>query len=132
MSNQQLPKQPSGRVGGNRGFSRLPWRYGPREPHRSLGCAKRNPPVTLLVDRIPVGMSTSRLRIIFEKEGCVEDVFISKKAKKFKKEAFGFVRYARLQETRNAIIYLDGFAVSGMRLRFSMARYKKGGSTIRI
>ena len=58
-------------------------------------------------------------------------MFISKKIKKFKKEAFGFVRYANRQEARNAIKHLDGFAVKGMKLKVLMARYNKEGSTMK-
>ena len=67
-------------------------------------------------------MASSWLRIIFEKEGSVDDVFISKKFRKFRNEAFDFVTFRGLQDARNAIKNLNGFAVRGMKLRVSVAR----------
>ena len=65
------------------------------------------------MDCIPFGMTSQWLKIIFEKEGCVDDVFISKKVKKFRKEAFGFVRYTNVQDARRAITNLDGLPCEG-------------------
>ena len=130
QNNPLLPRQPGGRDSGNRGLSHLQWRCGPREPPRALGGAFQNSPVSLFVDCIAEVISSGWLRFIFEKVGRVEDVFISAKARKFRKEAFGFVRYTRLQDAKNAINRLDGLALKGMRLKVSLARYSKGGSAI--
>ena len=54
-------------------------------------------------------------------------VFISHKIRRFKKEAFGFVRFAALHEAKNAICHLDGLWVKGGKLRVAMARFYKGG-----
>ena len=70
---------------------------------------------------------------IFDKQGCVDDDFISKKIRKFIKEAFGFVRFRRtLQDAINAIRELNGLPVRGLRLRISMARYNKGGTSLKL
>ena len=76
-------------------------------------------------------MSSSWLRSIFEREGRVDDVFISKKIRKFKKDALGFVRFRSCQDVVNAIINLNGFLVRGLRLRVSMATFKRQNSTIK-
>ena len=74
-------------------------------------------------------MTPSWLRTIFERQGRVDDVFISRKPRKFSKDAFGFVKFRSLQDARRAIKILDGFELRGKRLRVWMARYQKGGSS---
>ena len=79
------------------------------------------------MDYIPLDTTINALRKIFENEGRVNDIFISRKARKFRREAFSFVRYYNLQDAKNAVRNLDGFEVKGMRLSVSMAKYNKGG-----
>ena len=114
--------------GGNRGFSHPLWGCGPREPPRSYDAGNRT--FSLFVDFIPLSLSNQALRSIFEIAGRVIDVFISRKARKFRKEAFGFVRFSKLKDAKYAIHNLDGFEVNGRRLSVSMAKYRKGGALI--
>ena len=80
------------------------------------------------MDNISEGMSLNLLRCLFEKYGYVEDVFISKKPRKHKLGAFGFVRLTHLQDARMAKNYLNGFVVCGSKLTVSLAKYNKDGS----
>lgn len=84
--------------------------------------------ISLFVDCIPFDLTPSWLITFFEGVGRVDDVFLSKNARNFTKDAFGFVRFRRLQDARRAIETLDGFEVRGRRLNASMARYQIGGS----
>ena len=54
-------------------------------------------------------------------------MFISRKIRKFNKEAFGFMRFKRLEDAINAIRKLNGFPVRGRMLKVLMARYSKDG-----
>ena len=77
--NQHYLRPPSDLGVGNRGSSRLPWRCGPREPHCSLGGLNQAGSTSMFVDCNPHGVSSRWLRVIFEREGRVDDVLISKK-----------------------------------------------------
>ena len=116
-------------AGGNRGVSHPQWGRGPLEPHQSIGAKNRT--FSLFVDFIPIDTTNNALRKIFEVEGRVNDVFISRKARKFRREAFGFVRFYNRQDARNAVRNLDGFVMKGMRLSVSMAKYNKRGGSFR-
>ncbi|XP_057540573.1 uncharacterized protein LOC130818419 [Amaranthus tricolor] len=111
------------RGAGNRGHSCLSWRLGPREATRPPGGGNNYGSWSLFVDCIPQGMTSRWLRSIFEKDGCVDDVFISKKIRDFTYDAFGFVRFSSVQEAENAISNLNGLVVRGRKLRVSMAKY---------
>ena len=83
--------------------------------------------VSLFVDYLPRDTTNNALRKIFETEGRVSDVFISRKSRNFRREAFGFVRFFNRHDARNAILNLDGFVFKGIRLSVSMAKFSKGG-----
>lgn len=61
--------------------------------------------------------------------GRVKDVFISKKARKNSKPAFGFVRYGTPAEAVDAIGKLNGHFIKKMKLSVSMAKYNKAGTS---
>lgn len=67
------------------------------------------------------------LKKIFEEVRSVDDAYMSKKIRKSKKLAFGFIRYKKLKDAEFAIEKLNGFFVRGSKLKVSMARYNKGG-----
>ena len=79
------------------------------------------------MDCIPRGIDPRWLKLIFQTEGTVVDVYISRKIKRFRKDAFGFVRFNRRQEAEKAIKNLNGFGMKDCKLRVSMARFNKGG-----
>ncbi|CAO2837905.1 unnamed protein product [Amaranthus hypochondriacus] len=108
----------------NRGVSRHHWWRGPRE--RSPP-GRGGLPFSLFVDDIPRSLSNAELRKIFQREGQVSDVYISKKVRLKKKECFGFVRYKYEQEAVKGIRKLNGLVLSGSNLAISMAKYLKGG-----
>ena len=120
------------RVGGNRGEPNLFWRSGPRESSRLSGGASKNVAFSLFVDCIPPGVSSTWLRTFFNRAGKVVDAFVSRKVRKARSDPFGFVRFNKLQEAMNAINMFDGCIIQGAKLRVSMAKYNKGGSTVSI
>ena len=75
-------------------------------------------------------MSPLWLRDVFGKAGRVTDAFISKKERRFKTNAFGFVRFATLKEASNAIESLNGWQVKGSTLSVELAKFHKGGEAI--
>lgn len=112
---------------GHRGVARLPWRRGPREPPSYRLGPNLDSLITLFVDYIPRGLPPVELRKIFEKEGKVIDVFISRKSRPQKNYAFGFVRFESEAEAKRAILHVNGFEVDGMKLKIAVAKYNKVG-----
>lgn len=70
---------------GNRGVSRPPWGHGPREPSSSRYGSPLGSSITLFIDGLSDSVTCKELRNLFEKEGLVDDVFISQKARKKQK-----------------------------------------------
>ncbi|CAO2821105.1 unnamed protein product [Amaranthus hypochondriacus] len=109
---------------GHRGFAHLPWRWVPREPTlRDV-----NPHVTtVFVDGLHMGMAKEWLFDMFSEYGRVMDVYISSKLRKYSKDAFGFVRYAKKEEAFLAINKLDGVEIKRKRIKVTLAKYNKYG-----
>ncbi|CAO2814269.1 unnamed protein product [Amaranthus hypochondriacus] len=112
---------------GHRGYSRHRWWRGPREPPRLGHCV-----VTLFVDGIPRSVSLVEIRQLFEKEGTVDDVYISGRKRKNSTVGFGFVRFSKRVEAEAAIKNLDNFKLHGCKLKVSMAKYQRGGQPVTI
>ncbi|CAO2814239.1 unnamed protein product [Amaranthus hypochondriacus] len=114
---------------GNRGKTRFQWQRGPREPPVVADGRQHESPTTLFVDNLHHGMAKEWLWDIFLEYGTVEDVFVSRKIRKNKREAFGFVRYKKKKQALRAIENLHGHVIKGKPISVSMARYDKGGDT---
>ena len=124
----QVPQPLSACCLSNRGHSIAQWVCGPREFSRQ---DQPKPGVTsLFVDSIPQKLPPSWLRVIFERVGKVDDVYISKKPRKHTKECFAFVRFRKSVEAMKAIEELDGYSIRGRKIKVSLAKFSKGGSPI--
>lgn len=88
--------------------------------------------VSLFIDGISSYASRFDLKKIFSKVGVVADIYISKKRRKNSSKFFGFVRFFHLQEAKLAVNTFDGRFVLGSKIRVSMARYKKDGTSIAV
>lgn len=117
---------------GNRGFARHPWWRGPREPPPLKAVMNHGGVVSLFIDGISSYASRFDLKKIFSKVGVVADIYISKKRRKNSSKFFGFVRFFHLQEAKLAVNTFDGRFVLGSKIRVSMARYKKDGTSIAV
>ncbi|CAO2826296.1 unnamed protein product [Amaranthus hypochondriacus] len=130
-SDQRFNTRPFPEVwAGNRGVSRHQWWRGPREPPPSGRGQPVTGAVSLFVDDIAKTTSISDLRVLFEYEGTVVDVYIPGKVRKNNDANFGFVRYNNVGDARRAIEKMDGVWLQGRRLKVSMAKYQKGGSPV--
>ncbi|CAO2841488.1 unnamed protein product [Amaranthus hypochondriacus] len=127
---QHRHRSPENTRAGHRGFSRLPWRSVPREPPLLEVGGRNGSPTTLFVDNLPHGMAREWLSDIFAEFGRVEDVYISKKVRKSKKDDFAFVRFRRWRDAEAAISKLNGLLVKGKMLTVSLAKYNRSGSTL--
>ncbi|CAO2815927.1 unnamed protein product [Amaranthus hypochondriacus] len=116
---------------GNRGTTRLQWRRGLREPPEFNGGRQHGTPTTVFIDNLHQNMAKEWLWDVFSEYGKVEDIFISKKVRKSKRDAFGFVRYKKKHGALEAIKYLNGREVKGKKMVVSMAKYYKGGEPIK-
>ena len=85
---------------------------------------------SLFVDSVPPNLSSSWLRVIFQRVGKVDDVFILKKPRKHTNDCFAFVRFRKYAEAMNAIKVLNGYSILDKKLNISLAKYNKGGSPI--
>lgn len=120
----------AGLPGNHRGSSRLPWRRGPREFPLRHGGLQYGGYYTLFIDNLPHSFHPKKLLGIFEKEGKIEDIYISKKKRANKDGGFGFVRFCNRKDAENAIKNLHGWTIAGQKIAVSWARYKKGGDKI--
>lgn len=116
---------------GNRGTTRFQWQRGPREPPEPNGGRQKGTPTTVFVDNLHQHMAREWLLDVFSEYGKVEDIYISKKIRETKRDAFGFVRYRRKLEALEAIKNLNGREVKGKSMVVSMAKYYKGGALIK-
>lgn len=122
------PQRPnSEHHGGHRGDSLPLWGGGPREPPSSTLGARHDGTVTLFIDELSTTATNMDLKNLFGKAGKVVDAFVSRKKRKNKKTAFGFVRYSHWEEAKQAIQDLNGHGFFGLKMRVSWARFRKGG-----
>ncbi|CAO2830846.1 unnamed protein product [Amaranthus hypochondriacus] len=115
---------------GHRGETRLPWRCGPRESPLSRGGAYPQKQTTLFIDHLPYGVSINWIGDTFAEFGKVMDVYLSKKVRKSCKDMFGFVRFNRYEEAVEAVKNMNDFAIKGMKLCVSLAKYDRMGRAI--
>ena len=80
---------------------------------------------SLFIDDLPKEMTWDWLLQIFRGEGKVIDVFVSHKRRRKNDCRFGFVRFRKLEEAKNAIRNLDGIKVRGKSMKVSFAKYDK-------
>ena len=115
----------------NRGVPSLQWRSGLRES-KQTSVRHRISTVSLFIDNLPKGLARAWLRGLFERCGKVIDLFISTKLRPSKDVSFGFVRYGSVAEAESAINRFNGYAVRGIKLAVSMARYNRNGMPISL
>ena len=82
---------------------------------------------TLFVDGLPMEMTWEWLLQIFRGEGEVVDVFVLQRWRQNSIGRFGFVRFKKLEEARNAVRNWNGIIIRGMGLKVSFAIYDKDG-----
>ncbi|CAO2830824.1 unnamed protein product [Amaranthus hypochondriacus] len=117
-----------GKTVGLRGWVNNQWRRGPWVSPLHRAAQNFNLVISLFIDGIPSNTSTKFLWWLFQKEGMVLDVYISKKRRANKKEGFGFVRFKNIKDAEKAIVNLDGVKLANSKIRVSMAKYKKNGT----
>ena len=83
--------------------------------------------VTLFIDNLPKDMTRDWLLQLFEFEGKVADVYLSRKQRRGHKSPFGFVRYRRKVETLRAIKNLNGMIVRNCKIEVTMAKFDRKG-----
>ncbi|CAO2830829.1 unnamed protein product [Amaranthus hypochondriacus] len=83
--------------------------------------------VSLFIDGFPRNVLWRDLKRIFSSIGNVVDLFVSKKLRKNRDGAFGFVRYGTMMEAERAISNLEGIMVGGKSMSVSFAQFHKGG-----
>ncbi|CAO2834919.1 unnamed protein product [Amaranthus hypochondriacus] len=113
--------------GGHRGYSSPPWGYGPREPRFSKMGLHGGKYVTIFMDGVSSSATKKDIKDLCEDCGQVVDIYISRKARKNTKWAFGFVRFSNGDGALKAISNLDGKIFMGLKLKVSKARYNKDG-----
>ena len=86
-----------------------------------------NEAFSLFIDGLPVEMTRDWLLQIFRGEGEVIDVYVSQKRRHNNNCRFGFVRFKKLKDARNAIRNLNGAMCRGQNLKVSFAKYDKNG-----
>lgn len=100
-------------------------------PWEPTGGRTSNNHTTLFIDNLPRGIISEWTRDLFSEFGKIVDVFVSKKKRKSNSLAFGFVRFSKLEDARRAVEKLDGHEIKGLKIKVSMARYDKGGSSFK-
>lgn len=124
-------RSPSGTRYGHRGYTRLPWRRGPREPALPAGGPGLSKTTAVFVDHLPRGISPEWLRDLFSEFGRVEDVFVSKKMREKSSDAFGFVKFRKEEDAKEAISNLNGHKIKNSKMAVSLARYDRRGMEVR-
>ena len=80
---------------------------------------------TVFVDNLPMSMTKSWLWQIFQHEGKVIDIFMSRKKRRTNNKPFAFVRFALLKEAQAAVKNIHRIDIRGCRITVSMAEYKR-------
>lgn len=85
---------------------------------------------SLFIDHLPRDISPEWVHDLFSEYGKVVDVFVSKKIRKGCKDAFGFVRFKRIKDAKEAINKLNGHGIKNMKMSVALARYGKDGRAV--
>ena len=80
---------------------------------------------TIFFDSLPSSMSKAWLYQIFNLEGKVVDIYISRKVRKISTQSFAFVRYKSREEALRAVRNLDGVEIRGNLMVVKEAEFKR-------
>ncbi|XVE96965.1 hypothetical protein REPUB_Repub02eG0269700 [Reevesia pubescens] len=96
---------------------------------RSVNIRKEDdcdPNLTLFVENLPDNVSVIKLRNLFNSFGVIKNVFIAKKRSRSQK-IFGFVKFAKSEDARNAVQGLQGRSIQGSCISLNVAKYNRQG-----
>ena len=99
--------------------------YQPRKSNVMVWKKLEKVAYTVFVDNLPTSMTRDWLWQLFQYEGEVVDVFMSRKQRKSSTQPFAFVRFSQLKGAQKAIDSMHGLEVRGSILSVKMAEYKR-------
>ena len=79
---------------------------------------------SVFVDNLPGSMTLDWLRQMFEFEGKISDIYMSRRRRRMSNAPFAFVRFYQKGEAERAIKNLHGLVIRGHKLRANEAKYK--------
>ncbi|XVF20002.1 hypothetical protein REPUB_Repub11eG0160300 [Reevesia pubescens] len=83
-----------------------------------------DPSSTIFVENLPDNVSTLKLKSLFGTFGDIKDVFIAKKKSRSQK-VFGFIKFVKSEDARNAVQGLQGRSIHGFCVSLNIAKYNR-------
>ena len=78
----------------------------------------------MFVDNLPMEMDRGWLKQIFDYDGQITYMFISRKHRRANSKPFAFVRYAKLEVAEIVVKNMNGVVIRGCKLKVYMAKFK--------
>ncbi|XVF12117.1 hypothetical protein REPUB_Repub08aG0086700 [Reevesia pubescens] len=84
----------------------------------------QEPATTIYVENLPDDVTSENLKGLFSTFGQLRDVFISKK-RTVRQKRFGFIKFSRESDAKNAIVGLKGRSIGGKQIHLNLAKFNR-------